>query len=181
MLAETITITNDNVLTLYKVISTLPKDKGNVRFKYGILRNLKNIKPIVDSLNEVKKPNEAITKYQNDVIGLASKYCETNDKGLVLYTDETFEYVLTDGSKGHPKPTSKANKVKLEKELLKLREDNKIPFKEEKATIDAFNELLKEDVELDVYKISIDDVESIGELSYTQLSSLDFLIKDNDD
>jgi len=151
-------MTKGKLLKLYTTLQQLSNVR-NTKFAYFVMKNLKKIEPEVDIIKELRVPPKEFSEYEKDRIALCRKHAElTEDNQPKIKPNGSYEI---------------RNKDKFDKEIKKLkgRHKNAIEAKENKDK--ELIDFLKEDVEIDFYKIKF---ENLPELNARQLIILDELI-----
>lgn len=172
-------LTNDELLSLNGALTNVAlKGIGNVRFKYAVVRNSKLIADAVETINDMRKPDEKFTAYQKDLFDNALKHCESNNGQLVLYTNDSYTTKIPKGTtQGIPKPKAKeAEAYKDANEKLKTKYKKAIVDNEKK--LKEFNEALTLKVKVDTYDINLSDAESAEDLDYQTLLALSIVINE---
>lgn len=168
------TMTNDELLNLSNTLNNLVrKGKGSAKLKYAVIRNIKFIADGVDTLNEMRKPTDDFEAYRKAAVDLANENCEKHDDGsLVLYIDKTYGTLAAPDSRtGVPKPV-KGKATAYKKALDKLEKDNEKVVEAYNDKLKEFNEVLKTDVEVELYGIKLEWLEDIG-IDYMEMNALE--------
>ena len=136
---------------------------SGVKFAYALSKNKKLIMREIEMLNEVIKQSEEYAKFEKKRVELCEKYAKKDEKGKPKI--EKNEYLI-------------ANRKKFEKELEKLRADNKEPLDKREIQVKEFNELLENESSYVPFKIKLEDVPK--EITASQLDGIKDLINDNE-
>ena len=136
-------MTKQKVLNLWgglQAVSELP----GAKWAYGVARNIEKLRSEVEALQKAYTASEEFVAYENQRIELAQKY-SIKKKGVpqTVKVGQTTEYLIADQDK-------------FNQELIKLQKKYKKAIDERQKQIDDFNEILKEEVEIDLYKIFSD-------------------------
>ncbi len=130
------------IIELYQALNSLGNLSG-VKFSYAVVRNINILKPEIEALQEVIKPSEEFTKYEQERIELAKEHSKKDDKGEPM--SENNKFILED-------------EKKFEKEFEKLKEKNKKVFDDRQKQIDEYITLLETESSMELFKIDISDV-----------------------
>jgi len=127
-------------LNLYnglQAVSNLP----GAKWAYAIARNIAKLEPEIKALQKAYTPSEEFVAYDKERLKLAQKY-SIKEKGepKTIKVGITEEYLIDD-------------KDKFNQELIKLQKKHKKIIDERQKQLDDFNEILKEEVEIDLYMI----------------------------
>ena len=128
-------MTKEGIIKLYKAL-TLNNKTDNVKFNYWVNKNIKSIENEIEILRKLEEDNDNIlSNYNKDRYSLFEKYGEKVDEKIVIPND---------------------NIVNFQNEIILLEDKYK-------NDIDMFNEsekqrfeILKEDVDIDLFKIKYD-------------------------
>ena len=128
-------MTKEGIIKLYKAL-TLNNKTDNVKFNYWVNKNIKSIENEIEILRKLEEDNDNIlSNYNKERYGLFEKYGEKVDEKIVISND---------------------NIVNFQNEIILLEDKYK-------NDIDMFNEsekqrfeILKEDVDIDLFKIKYD-------------------------
>ncbi len=93
-------LTNQEALQLHSVIGRyMGRQDLPGKFSYALMRTMKNIKPVVDTMNELRKPVEGYDKFETDRVALCESYAdrapELGEDGKPVKNNEN-KAVLTD-------------------------------------------------------------------------------------
>jgi hypothetical protein len=141
------------IITMYQFFESnkISKIEGFIKFQYCILKNKRIIKEEFEALNTLIKP------YEDARNKLIVKYAKKDDDKNLIIKDNNVTIEAAD-------------KDILNKELKILIEDNK-------ELIDTYEELLKEEVNLEFYKISLSDITGLN-INTSELEIIEELILD---
>jgi len=135
-------MTNNDLLNLYQALSNL-KGLSGVKFCYGIVKNINLLKPEVEAIQKTIEPKEDFQKYEKERIELAQKHAKKKEDGTPII--EGNRYVLE-------------NQKEFEKEFEKLRNKHKKALEEREKQIKEYENLLKEEANIKLYKVSLEDL-----------------------
>jgi hypothetical protein len=141
-------IVREKVLALYGLINHLSSLNHSVKFHYLMLKNKTLLQGEVDSLQKAQTPSEEYLKIDKERVALCERFATKDEAGKCLTQPD---------SKGNEiyVMTSESKKL-FEDEIAKFKEDHKDiigSFEQQKKD---FQELLKEEVEIDFHKIPVD-------------------------
>lgn len=153
---------NEKLQALYQGVESVSGLKG-VRFAYAMARNKLALKRELETLQEAIKASDKFIEYDKKRVDLCEQYADKDDKDEPKL--ENNEYVF-----------SKANKVKFDKELDKVREEYKTVIDERTAQLKEFGELLKKESEFKPYMIAYESVPE--EITTDAMSRIIELIED---
>lgn len=128
-------MTKEGIIKLYKAL-TLNNKIDNVKFNYWVNKNIKSIENEIEILRKLEEDNDNIlSNYNKERYSLFEKYGEKVDEKIVISND---------------------NIVNFQNEIILLEDKYK-------DDIDLFNEsekqrfeILKENVDIDLFKIKYD-------------------------
>jgi len=130
-----------DVLQLFnglQAVSNLP----GAKWSYAVARNITKLKPEVEALQKAYSADKDFVEFENKRIELAQKHAvkeKGNPKKIKIGNNE--EYIIAD-------------KDKFNKELTPIQKKYKKAIDERKKQIDDFNDILKEEIEIDLYMVS---------------------------
>ena len=130
-----------DLLTLWYIFENLQKEKTNVNFSYAVAKNRMGMKAEVEALEEARKPSDDFAAYEQERISLIQKFAEKDDQGQIKATDDRIALLDPD---------------KFKEEFDKLQEKYADAIKETEEQAKEFNLLLDDEVEFEVYPISLD-------------------------
>ena len=150
-------MTKQDVLNLYsglQAVSGLP----GAKWAYGVARNMAKLRPEIEALQKAYVPSEEFIEYEKERVKLAQKH-SVKEKGesKKIKVGANEEYLIGD-------------KDKFKQELVKLRKKYKKIIDKEQKQLDDFNEILKEEVEIDFYLIFSDYIPE--EITPAQVSAI---------
>lgn len=147
-------ITRTALLNLANKLATLAdKDIGNIKASYAISRTIKAISQEVSTIESLK---EKITKdFEDERTEICIKHCEKNEDGSPKIAEDNYV--------GIPNP-------EFSEELQAL-------IAAHQPKIEEFNAFLKEEVEVDLFKLDVDTLPS--NTTAMDLMVLEPIIKEN--
>lgn len=119
----------------------ISKDKA---LTFYIVRNIKSWRPEIDSIQaqqESIKPSKEFNEYESKRIELGKKYAEKSDND--------FEPIISNGVFVF----SQANREKWQEEYNKLTEEYHEVISQQDKSINVFNSIMREDIEIEYYPI----------------------------
>lgn len=139
-------LTKQQVIELQSALNSVGNLSG-VKFAYAVARNKAKIQGEIEAITAAQKASPEFAEFEEKRIELAKKYAKKNDKG---------EFELIDGPEG--KSFSVEDKDGFNKEFESLKAEYKETLDaREKQKVD-FENLLKEEIELDLYTIPFSSV-----------------------
>jgi hypothetical protein len=130
-------VRKSDIVVLYKTLQSLKELSSNVKFAYGVAKNLKIIDVEISPLIEIEqKSMEIIREFETKRIELAKKYGKPIDEKqykIDVNDHENYESFMLD--------------------LEDLKIEYKSQLEEYENFQDEFKELLNEDVDIQLYKI----------------------------
>ena len=134
-----------DLLNLWYILEGLKHTKQNVKFSYFVAKNKIAIKNEVDALNEASEAPEAFKLYDTKRADLAAEMADRIPESDDPMTNNG-QYVI------------KENKEKFDKQLAELKEEFKTVIADREKQVEAFKELLDEDVEFKGHAIALDNL-----------------------
>ncbi len=138
---------NKELQELLRGIDLAGSLKG-IKFAYAMAKNRNLIKQELTTLQEIVKPNEKYSEYENKRIKLCEEYADKDEKGkpkMEILNEATKEYVISD-RKG------------FDKALEDLRKEYKEVLDERDAQIKEVNELLEKESDLVPFMVEYEDL-----------------------
>lgn len=157
-------MSNDEILTLHSSLRKLGNFRG-VKFAYGVSKNISILEREVRSLTEAMKPSPEFSKFEEERVALAKKHAKKDENGkeMTIIDGDITRYVME-------------NEAKFNKEFEVLKKKHKKAIDERKKQSEEFNELLKTESEIDLFKISLEDVPS--EISVAEMEIIKDIVKE---
>lgn len=134
-----------------------------VKFAYAVVKNKKTIQKEVETLEEIKKPSEKHSEYENKRISVCRKYSKKDKEGNPVVINECFDI-------------DEAKKGDFEKELKLLQEEYTKEIKLQNKKIEEFTTLLEEEANIDIHYINYVDLPD--NITPSQLEVIYSLIKE---
>ena len=131
-----------DLLALFNSLNSLGSLKG-VKFAYAVSRNINKLKSEAESLQKAISPMPLFVEFEKERIELAKSHAKKDESGKPQAKEGSF--VLEDP-------------VKFEAEFDKLKKKHKEAISEREKQEDDFKLLLEEEVEIELYKVKLDDV-----------------------
>jgi len=144
-----ITLTNKDVVDLYKALKGVDNNtemSTNKWFSYEIMKNLSDIKTVVEDLqrlNETIKPTERVQEFQMARQDLMLKYCSKTKDENGNEIPDTIDPMKTQYR------FEKENYEKFRTEEKELSDKYKTDLEEWEKVINEFNEILEKNVEVE--------------------------------
>jgi len=155
-------LTKQQVLDLYnglQAVSNLP----GAKWAYAVDRNINKLQPEINSLQRAYAINdEEYKEFNNKREQLAKKHAKKEDgKPKTITLNNKREYILED-------------EEAFQKEFKKLKKEYKEAVKRREEQMDEFNDILKDEIELNLYMIDPDYMPE--KITPTQVSNIMLVI-----
>lgn len=134
-----------DLLQLWYILEGMKHQKQAVKFSYFVAKNKLLIKAEIDALNEVQEVPETFQLYDRKRAELAAEMADKLPETGEAKT-ENGQYIITE------------KKEEFDEALAKLKETYAEVIEQRKAQIEAFKELLDEEVEFKGHKIKFGDI-----------------------
>jgi len=136
-------LTNAEAYGLYQTIGKFQtRDDLPTKFSWALMRTKKRLKTFIDSFNELRQPNPRINEYETKRIALCEAACEKDEDGKPKVEKQNF--VILDEAR-----------EKLNKDIEALRDGEfKDVFDEQEKKNKEIAELMKEDCDVELFKVS---------------------------
>jgi hypothetical protein len=131
-------LTKQQVLDLNKGLHNVSR-LGGARFAYAVARNLSKLNSEVESIAAAFDAHENFIAYDKERAEVAATFAEKNPDGSPKLEGQ--RYIVTDEDA-------------LAKALEPVKEKHKAAIEEREKQIKDFEELLKEEVEIDIYMVN---------------------------
>jgi hypothetical protein len=138
----TMKVTKKELIKIWNTLEGLSNTQLNRRFSYGIVRNKKILKDEIESLQEAQTPGKDYQQYNIERITLCELLADKDEDGQAVH--ENGEYVFTE------------NRAELDEKMKELVAKNKECIDDFQQKEKEFSSILAEEVELEVYKMSLD-------------------------
>lgn len=125
-------------------VNSLAQVKGNVKFAYNLAKNRKYLTEECELMRGSAKPSEELGKYEDDRIETCKKFCDKNDNGEPKTVNGSF--------------IGLENNKEFEAALKLVQEKHKKALAEHEEKIKAFNKMLEEEMEIELWAIKLSDV-----------------------
>lgn len=155
--------TRENLVQIWGVLNSLAQEKTTAKGAYGIAKNKRIIETEVKSIEEAQRNQklpDGIEDFEAKRIDLCKEYCDKDKDGKPMVDGNSFVII--------------ENQVVFTEKLTELREEFAEPLQARKDQDKDFREFLKEDVEIDLHKIKIDDMPN--NITGQQIEILDDII-----
>lgn len=129
------------ILNLADALSKL--NLPGVNFAHAVAKNLNLLKTEVQALETARKASDEYTVFEKERIELAKKHAKKDDKGKPVIVGQNFEI---------------EDMESFESELATLKEKHKEAIEKREAQLKDFEDLLQKEVEINLHKISLEDV-----------------------
>lgn len=145
---------------LFINLRTLGELKG-VKFAYGITKNINKLKPEIEALDKALEPTKEFQEFDKKRVELVKKHSRVDENGKpILKEDNNYDVV---------------NMGLFEKEFEELKKENQEVWDARLAQIEEFNKLLDEEINIEFYKIKLENVPE--NISTAQMSIITELIE----
>jgi seryl-tRNA synthetase len=135
-------MTNNDIFSLSQALESVGNLTG-VHFSYCVARNKNRVRMEIDAMKETIKRSEKYEEYDRKRIEIAKKFSKKDETGKEVIENNSF--VLED-------------EKSFEKEFKALKEEYKDTVAEQEKKEKDFNDFLKEESKLELYKIPFEDV-----------------------
>ncbi len=126
------------------------KSENRVKFVYAVAKNQSKVDSEIDALKAAIEPTEKFKEFEEKRIKINEKYCRRDEN------DKPIEEKSKDGVPVYT--FDDAEKKKRDKDVESLFEESKSVLDERQEQVDKYNEMLKEDIDLELHKVKIDFV-----------------------
>jgi hypothetical protein len=140
-------ITREKLIQVWTILSQLSQVKTTAKGAYGIGRNKRAIESEIKSLEEAQKAviyPDSLNEFHSKRVELCREFADKDADGNPKMTGQSF--VMTTG------------RSLFEEKLIPLREEYKEPLEAANKIDSEFHAFLQEEIEVEVFKIKIDDV-----------------------
>jgi hypothetical protein len=138
-------ITREKVLQMWGLFQRLASEKTNVKFHFGIIRNKRVLEPEVDSMQKAQAPPDGYQAFEDARMKMCQEMCEKDDAGNPKIIAGQFAIP----EEARPGFDEKMEGLKEEhQEVLDVMEKQQ----------EEFNELLKEEINVEFHKIKLEDM-----------------------
>lgn len=138
---------NKDILSLYEGLLSTGKLTG-VIFGYAVNRNMEILKPHINALQNCIIPSEKFVEYDSKRLEIVKNYAKKDSNGNFIMV----------GSGKNTNYDVGENIDKVTDEVKKLQEEYGEYIKEQDEKINQFNSILDNDVEINLYKVKLENV-----------------------
>jgi len=176
-------LTNQQALAMHFTLQKLSsRDDLQGKFAYAVMRNLKNLKPVVDSLSEIRKPVEGFKEFEDERVALCESYAqrapEVDENGMPK-KDSNGEIILSNNpavSQGqYVIDTDKIEELDSKIKALKTSDKYASVISQMESKELQLKEMLNDDAQIEVFKVSPDYIPN--NISPNELSILDEMLQ----
>lgn len=153
-------MTKKDAVELYINLKKLGNLKG-VKFAYGISRNVALLKPEIESLDKAQAPTEEYQKFDSLRLEIVKRFAKKDEKGEPIVKDNNYEM---------------ENQATFDSAFDALKFEHKEVWDARLKQLDEYNELLKSESSVVLYKIALNDVP--GDINVTQMYSINTIVED---
>ncbi len=91
-------MTNSEAFTLFQVINKFgEKEDLPTKFSYALMRNRKRLQPLMETFNDLRKPPEKMTEYEDKRIEMCKESSDKDDNGEAKV--EKGNFIISDEAK----------------------------------------------------------------------------------
>ena len=130
------------IINLFQSLQKLGNLSG-VKFAYAVSRNIAILKPEVEALNKALEGSDEFKQFDEKRVELAKKHAKKDDKNKPLVNRGQFEI---------------ENQEAFDAEFETLKSEHQEVWDARQKQVDDYNDLLKTESELQLYKVSLTDV-----------------------
>lgn len=143
-----LTLKREELVALNVILMQISENKNkesyDKRFIFGVHRNLENFESEIKALQETQKEPERIQEFQEKMQKIGQECAEKDENGKAKLTPKNGAEVFVIVEK----------LTEAQERTIKLREEYKDVIEQQQENMNQFNELMKEDVETEICKIS---------------------------
>ena len=151
---------------LFEYLSGLDR-AGNlksVKLGYAVAKNRSEIMKEVKIVQSRMESSKEFSEYSQKVADLGKKYANKDDKGRPVQFQGQFQ-----GCEGNPE---------YDKPMEELKEKYKEVIEEREKQMEEYKELMKMEIDFDVYQIDFSEVEKVEGITVDQINGIFFMIKE---
>lgn len=128
---------------LNEIINTT-KEIFDKRFVFAVYRNLEYFKPEIEAIKNTQKESERFREFQEKIEQIGEEYSEKDENGnpKIEIKNGVEVYVITN------------RKEEANRKLQELQVQYKDVIEEQKKNLEVFNQLMEEEVEVEICKVS---------------------------
>ena len=120
--------------------------KSNKRFNYSVILNEEELAPKKKALMSIAQPSDGYAEYESKRNEIIIEYAQMDAEGNMVIKDNQM-VVLKDDKKDVAK-----------KEIEELMKEYEDILEDRTKDIEDYNDILKEEVEVEIHTVSIDDI-----------------------
>jgi len=136
-------MTKQELFNLFNGLQSVSNLSG-AKWAYAVAKNMAKLRSEVEALQKAYVASEEFVAYENQRLELAQKYSvKEKGKPKTIKVGGVEEYIIGD-------------RDRFNQEFKKLQKKHKKAVDERKKQVDDFNEILKEEVEIDLHMIDSD-------------------------
>lgn len=155
-----IKVKRSDLFLMQNAVNALAHVKGSCKFAYALAKNKKFLDDEVNLMREGVNPKQDFIAYEKARIALCEKFAEKDENDKPKIAGGQYQGL--------------ENNKKFQAEMGKLVEEYKEKIEERKAQLESFNEMIKEEVELEMWAIKLGEIPN--EISADQIGVLTSLI-----
>ena len=152
-------VSKDKLVQMWNALSEIGKGKTKVKFSYAVARNKSIIEPEIKALTEAQKLVPEYQEYDTERLKMCREMAKKDENGAPKMLGVEFDI---------------EDREAFDKKVEKLQKKHKKVIDEQKLRIDQFNELIKEEIEIDFYTIKAEFLPEDIEANYLELM-MDFI------
>lgn len=159
-------MTKSESIALFQSLNKLGNLKG-VKFAYAVSKNVSLLKPEVESLEKASTASEEFNEFEKKRVALVESFAKKDSEGKPQKTnkDGVDTYLIEDGKQ-----------EELDEAFEKLKSENQEVWDARLKQVKEYNELLKTDSSVTLYKVALVDVPS--DISVQQMYSISAIVED---
>ena len=149
-----------DLLNFNAALTNVANLKG-VKFAYAVSKNAQSIESELKAIQEAAKPREDFVKYEKERVELCEECSKKDDQGKSISIRGEFQM---------------EDRAAFDKKLKKLRKTHEKAIDGSVAQKLEIEELLKEDVEVKIHKVAVDNLPE--DLTAAQILGISEMIED---
>jgi len=138
-----IKVKRSDLFLMQSAINVLAQIKGSCRFAYAVAKNKKFLDDEITILRKGVEPEQALIDYEKKRIELCEKHADKDDKGKPVIVNNVYQGL--------------GENEEFQAEMEKLADKSKDLLESRKAQLESFNEMIKDEIEFEFWKIKLSD------------------------
>jgi hypothetical protein len=142
-------VSRGKLVSLWQILSLVGNTPGSVKFHYSVNKNKKLLEPEVKSLEEAKKPTERFLEWEKKRLEICKELAEKDEAGqpVLVPVNGTTVFKFSD-----------ENRSLFEQKISAVRDEYEDAIKDFQDKERQFDELLREEVEIELHLIPLSAV-----------------------